>query len=74
MSIGLNVQKRREALGLTQKQLGEKIGIDRTLVNKYEAGYRVPSVQILVGLAKELDCSLDWLVFGDEDGEKAEKL
>lgn len=48
--IGLKVKERREALGLTQEELGERAGISgspRQRISQMENGYRDPSPMVL---------------------------
>ncbi len=51
--------------GLTQTELGEKVGVKQNTLTNWENGKREPSFENLVKLADLLDVSLDWL-FGRE--------
>lgn len=51
----------RKEKGLTQKQLGEKIGVGRTTISEYESGKIVPRQDGLVKLAEVLHTSVDFL-------------
>jgi len=42
----------REALGLTQKELGERIGVDKMTVSRWERGTLRPSAESLSALEK----------------------
>ena len=55
------LKKRRELFGLTQAELAEKIGSDKSTIQNYEAG-SLPKGDYAIALAKVLDCSLDWLL------------
>lgn len=55
MSIGDIIKKIRTEKGLTQKQLGEKIGIAEANIRKYESGKLNPKLQTLEKFAKGLD-------------------
>ncbi len=65
--IGANIQEKRKALGLTQEQLGERIGwleaksAKRNLSN-YERGERTPSYMDLIKIANALECTTDYLL------------
>lgn len=62
--IGQEFKARREALGLDQKQLAEKLCISQSIISRVEAGLKIPSVP-LVKLAAELfNCTTDELIFG----------
>jgi transcriptional regulator with XRE-family HTH domain len=39
-------------LGLTQKQIAEMIGVDRTTVGKWELGISIPRVEKIFALSK----------------------
>lgn len=51
----------RRERGLTQKQLGEMIGVGRTTISEYENGKIVPRQDGLVRLAEILNTSIDFL-------------
>ncbi|WP_237152081.1 helix-turn-helix domain-containing protein [Oryzibacter oryziterrae] len=52
--VGENVRRAREAIGLSQEELGDKAGIDRTYVSGVERGVRNPTVKVLARLADAL--------------------
>lgn len=49
--------KLRKAAGLTQKQLSEKSGIDRTLITRYETGKSMPRPKAIKKLADAMGVS-----------------
>ena len=51
--------------GLTQTELGEKVGVKQNTFTNWENGKREPSFENLIKLADLLEVSLDWL-FGRE--------
>ena len=51
--------------GLTQTELGEKVGVKQNTFTNWENGKREPSFENLVKLADLFEVSLDWL-FGRE--------
>ena len=51
--------------GLTQTELGEKVGVKQNTFTNWENGKREPSFVNLIKLADLLEVSLDWL-FGRE--------
>lgn len=53
-------QLRKEA-GLTQVELGEKIGVTGVYVGFWESGRKVPTVETMKAIAKVFDVSLDYL-------------
>lgn len=69
--IGTQFRAKREAMGLTQKELAEKLCVGQTMIAQVEIGMKMPSVA-LVKLAAELfGCTTDSLIFGDEAQDSA---
>ena len=66
--IGERIKAARKAKGLSQEQLGEKLGISFQTVSSWETGKFIPDSDHLPALAKALDLSLDSL-FAEEDRE-----
>lgn len=52
--FGENVAKRRKAMGLTQEQLADEIGMDVRSVRAIEAGDRNPTFKTLFKISKAL--------------------
>ena len=57
----------RKAAGLTQEALGEKLGVSRQAVSKWESGQAVPDLDTVAKLCLALGFSADYLLFGRED-------
>ncbi len=68
MSVGKNLERRiqrfRVTKGLTQEQLCEFAEIDRSYIQRIEAGTRTPSIEIVIRIQKGLGCSRDELLKG----------
>ncbi len=62
MSIDFEIKKRREAEGLSQEELAERLGVDRTMISHIENGRKDPSVKLLIDIAEVLHCTTDELV------------
>ncbi len=62
ITIGERIRQARDELGLTQADLGSRIGLDRTAIAKIETGRRRVSAAELVQLAAALDRPIDWFV------------
>ena len=56
------IAARRQALGLTQAQLAEQIGVIQQTVDKWEHGVRNPGIPSLKKLAAALGCSIEDLI------------
>ena len=52
--------------GMSQSQLAEKLNVSPSAVGMYEQGRRVPSVDLLILLARLFNVSLDYLIIGAE--------
>jgi Zn-dependent peptidase ImmA (M78 family)/DNA-binding XRE family transcriptional regulator len=61
-SIGGRIAQGRDETGLTQADLADRVGLDRTAVAKIEAGSRKVSATELVAIADALDRPIDWFV------------
>ena len=59
--IGERIKAARKLKGLSQEQLGEKLGLSFQAVSTWETGKFIPDSDHLPQLAKELDLSLDAL-------------
>ena len=53
-----NLKTKRKELGLTQKELAERTGINQADISKLENGTRNPSVNLLKRLADGMDMVL----------------
>ena len=62
MDFGENLRAMRGAKGITQKELGEKIGVTPVTIGNWERGTRQPSFEFLVKLANALSVSTDVLL------------
>ena len=51
---GRNIRNRREALGLTQKQLGEAVDVRQATVCQWETGTNAPRDEHRIALAQVL--------------------
>ncbi len=57
--ISGTIQKHRKELGLTQESFAEKLDISVTTVRFIEQGRRVPSVELLIYILRELNLEID---------------
>lgn len=64
IDLGLRIQQCRKAHKMTREQLAEKVDISSHYLYEIERGSKSASVSILSDLARELQTSLDYLVFG----------
>ncbi|MBD9570783.1 helix-turn-helix domain-containing protein [Ensifer adhaerens] len=66
VTVGRNVRRIRNMIGMSQETLGEKLGLTFQQVQKYEKGTNRISASKLVAVSQALDCSISQL-FADVD-------
>lgn len=64
--IGLNIRKERIAKNWSQTELGNRCQIANTVISAYENGKKIPGLNTVVRIARELGISIDRLCYGDE--------
>ena len=64
IALGTNIRNRRRGLGLSQRALGEAVGLTFQQVQKYERGRNRVSFSKLVGISRALNCSVVDLIDG----------
>lgn len=67
MDMSDRIKERRKAMGYTQEELGEKLGLQKSAIAKYENG-RVENIKrsVIAKMSKVLECSPSYLM-GWED-------
>ncbi|CQR73349.1 HTH-type transcriptional regulator Xre [Sporomusa ovata DSM 2662] len=70
-TLGINIRRFRDKFGLTQSQLGEKIGVAESTISLYESGKREPDLATLQNIANFFKVTIDHLL-GRVDEEKKE--
>lgn len=61
MSIGSRIKELREAAGLTQEQLANKIGVTKSAVGNYEQNISSPKESVLYKLIDTLECDANYI-------------
>lgn len=62
MTIGQRIAEERKKLGLSQEALGEKLGVSRQAISKWESDASVPEIDKLIVLSKLFGVSVGWLL------------
>lgn len=62
MTFGEKLKTLRKNSNLTQKQLGELLGVAKSVVSYYEQGDRCPSQDVLIRMASIFHTSTDYLL------------
>ncbi len=71
--LGPRLRLAREERRLSVRELARRIGCSASLISQIERGVSVPSVGVLYSLATELDSSLDYLLFGSDQAQRADQ-
>lgn len=67
--LNKKIKELREADGLSQKELAEKLGIAKNTLSQYEHNKSNPSLEVIVQLSAFFDVSVDYLLGLSSDGE-----
>lgn len=74
VKIGKYIAGKRKALGMTQKQLAEKLNMSDKSVSKWERGICLPDVSVYMELCEILEISINEFLAGEDiDAENVEK-
>nr|WP_325235745.1 helix-turn-helix domain-containing protein [uncultured Oscillibacter sp.] len=66
MTIGERIRARRKELNLTMQAIYEQENIKTGNLSELERDKYLPSVQTLIALGRVLQCSIDWLLTGEQ--------
>lgn len=58
MTLGQRISQHRKALGISQEELGERLGVSRQAVSKWETDASSPDMENLLALAREFGVSV----------------
>lgn len=72
MTIGQRIAQKRKELGLSQEALGERLGVSRQAIYKWESDAATPEVEKLIALSHIFSVSVGWLLGVEEEAPKAE--
>ena len=64
--VGEQIATLRKAKGITQNELGERIGVSFQAVSKWERGETLPDITLLPDLAKIFETTTDYILLGSE--------
>lgn len=66
VSIGKHISYKCAEQKITQKQLAQMTGLTEAGISRYISGQRLPRLDVLLRIAKSLQCTLDFLLYGVE--------
>lgn len=55
----MRIKEMRQAAGITQAELAEKINVNQTAVSQWERGAALPACDKLPAIAEVLGCTID---------------
>ncbi len=71
MKFGENIRHYRTKAGLTQEQLGEKVGVSSQAVSKWESDASLPDTSLLPEIARALSTTIDALFSYDQTSQES---
>lgn len=60
--ISRNIKEARRIKGITQKELGDVLGVSHSTIAGYESGNATPTAEKLLMIAKATDTNIEWLL------------
>lgn len=69
MVISERIKAARKECKLTQQQVADVLGLDRSTYSYYELGHLKPSVEVIVKLSAIFNVDIEWLTGADRAGE-----
>ena len=73
-TTGQRIAAKRKELGLSQEALGEKLGVSRQSIYKWESDTSLPEIEKLISLSRLFSVSIGWLLGVEEVSEHQELL
>ena len=72
LEIGRRIKLARDAVGLSQAQLADAIGVHVNTIGKVERGTAVPDAELLLNVGRVTKVAPEWLLVGGENRTGAE--
>ncbi len=61
-TFGENLKKMRTIRNMTQQEFGEKVGLSKAVVSKYENGMGYPTYDMLIRIAQYFGVTTDYML------------
>lgn len=74
MTLARQIQALRKEKGLSQEELGEKLGVARQSVSKWESGATIPELDKLIAMSRLFGVSVGSILGLEETGEPEREL
>ena len=68
-TMGQRIAAQRKRLNLSQEALGEKMGVSRQAISKWESDGAVPEIDKLIAMSRLFGVSVGWLLGVEENNE-----
>lgn len=68
--FGDKLKKLRTQYGMTQKELGKKLGVGKSAICNYESGYSMPDTEKIIAISELFHVSVDYLLGVDTASPK----
>ncbi|MBQ6270494.1 MAG: helix-turn-helix domain-containing protein [Clostridiales bacterium] len=65
-----SIKELRQKKGITQRELASLIGVQPSMISRYEAGKAIPTFQKMKALAEVFEVDAQDFIFSDEKGEE----
>ena len=72
MTVGQRIAQKRKEQNMSQEALGEKLGVSRQSIYKWESDAALPEIDKLVVLSKLFEVSVGWLLGVEEEPVRQE--
>lgn len=69
MKLGERIKERRKELGMSQKELGEKLEITQKQISKYERDESIPTIRQIEKIAEALKVPIGYFIYKTEAAE-----
>ena len=73
-SLGQSLTRARKKQGLTQEQVGEKLGVSRQTISKWELDETLPDIRHAKELSRLYETTLDDLIDYDAEAEEVKRV
>ena len=71
MTIGQRIAQRRKEQSLSQEALGERLGVSRQAIYKWESDTALPEIEKLLALSRLFGVTVGWLLGAEEETAEA---
>ncbi len=71
MNFHKELQRLRKTAGMSQEELGEKLGVSRQTISKWEGAQAYPDMLNLLAISKHFGVTVDELISGQQEEKKA---